>query len=257
MKIDFQTITGNKMEQGLESYGTESGKRPRLYTGESDSVGGNAYVAQLDSSIFSNNAYAQHTRSAENISEMAQNTDVWMQHNYMALLSNTMSDEDYARALEDGFDIKNMDSTETVTILDKIKGALLEGGTSVAGFNDDLGVEKLEKITGSRSFANALQKSFHENDIPITSENVREAKMAFEEIADIQGLNSDAVKYLVQNDMEPTIENIYLAAHSTNGASVSGKGFYAQDTDGYFAMKAESYDWEQLDPQIDKVIEQA
>lgn len=257
MKIDFQTITGNKMEQGLESYGTESGKRPRLYTGESDSVGGNAYVAQLDSSIFSNNAYAQHTRSAENISEMAQNTDVWMQHNYMALLSNTMSDEDYARALEDGFDIKNMDSTETVTILDKIKGALLEGGTAVAGFNDDLSIDKLEKITGSRSFANALQKSFHENDIPITSENVREAKMAFEEIADIQGLNSDAVKYLVQNDMEPTIENIYLASHSTNGASVSGKGFYAQDTDGYFAMKAESYDWEQLDPQIDKVIEQA
>ena len=188
---------------------------------------------------------------------MAQNTDVWMQHNYMALLSNTMSEEDYAKALEDGFDLKNMDSTETVTILDKIKSALLESGTCVASFNDDLGIDKLEKITGSRTFANALQKSFHENDIPITKENVREAKMAFEEIADIQGLDNDAEKYLIQNEMDPTIENIYLAAHSTNGSSISGKGFYAQDTDGYYAMKAESYDWEQLDPQIDKVIEQA
>ena len=257
MKIDFQTITGNKMGQGAEKTGMESGKRPELYAGKTDSVGGNAYVASLDSSIFSNNAYAQHTRTAENISEMAQNTDVWMQHNYMALLSNTMSEEDYAKALEDGFDLKNMDSTETVTILDKIKSALLESGTCVAGFNDDLGIDKLEKITGSRTFANALQKSFHENDIPITKENVREAKMAFEEIADIQGLDNDAEKYLIQNEMDPTIENIYLAAHSTNGSSISGKGFYAQDTDGYYAMKAESYDWEQLDPQIDKVIEQA
>ncbi|MCR5556099.1 MAG: DUF6240 domain-containing protein [Butyrivibrio sp.] len=257
MKIDFQTITGNKMGRELESTGMDSRSSFEPGTGKTDSVGGNAYVAQLDFSIFSNNAYAQHTRTAENISEMAQNTDVWMQHNYMALLSNTMSEEDYGKALEDGFDIKNMDSTETVTILDKIKGALLEGGVSVAGFNDDLSIDKLAKITGSRSFANALQKSFHENDIPVTSDNVREAKVAYEEVADIQRLDTDAEKYLIQNGMTPTIENIYLASHSTNGTSISGRGFYAQDTDGYFAMKSEVYDWEQLDPQIDKVIEEA
>ena len=257
MKIDFQTITGNKMGRELESTGMESRSSFEPRTGKTDSVGGNAYVASLDTSIFSNNAYAQHTRTAESISEMAQNTDVWMQHNYMALLSKTMSGEDYAKALEDGFDIKNMDSAETVTILDKIKSVLLESGQEIVGFNDDISLDKLARITGSVSFANELQKSFHENDIPITYENGKAAGVAYSEVADIQGLDDAAVKYLVLNNMRPSIENVYLASHSTNGQNVSGRGYYAQDAGGYYAQKAENYDWEQLDGQIDEIIEQA
>ena len=257
MNIDFQTITGSKVSPSLDDFGMDSVSGKKTSFGRADSVNGGAYVAKLDGSMFTDNAYAQHARTTENISEMAQNTDVWMQHNYMALLSNTMSEEDFAQACEDGFDIKNTDSSETVTILDKIKSVLLESGVEVTGFNDDLSVDKLTKITGSRSFANALSESFHQNDIPVTSQNIREAKVAYEEVADIQGLDDDAVKYLVQNDMLPTIENIYLAAHSTNGTSATGRGFYAQDTEGYYAMKAETYDWEQLEPQIDKIIEEA
>ncbi|MBQ3796100.1 MAG: hypothetical protein II842_07430 [Butyrivibrio sp.] len=257
MNIDFQTITGNKVGQSLEGTGTESRVSPRPYSGKTDSVNGSAYVAQLDGSMFTDNAYAQPQRTADKVSELAQNTDVWMQHNYMALLSNTMSEEDYAKASEDGFDIRNRDSAETVTILDKIKSVLLESGTKVAGFNDDLSVEKLAKITGSRSFANALNNSFNQNDIPVTVQNIREAKVAYEEVSDIQGLDDDAVKYLVQNDMSPTIENIYLSSHSTNGVNATGRGFYAQETDGYFAMKAETFDWEQLEPQIDRILKEA
>lgn len=57
--------------------------------------------------------------------------------------------------------------------------------------------------------------------------------------------------------MSPTIENIYLASHSTNGQNISGRGFYAQETGGYYAQKADTYEWDQLDPQIDKVMEEA
>ncbi len=257
MNIDFQTITGNKMGQSLGTVGTDSANGYRPSTGKADAAGDSAYVAKLDSSFFSNDAYAKHTRTAENISEMAQNTDVWTQHNYMALLSNTMSEEDYAKAAEDGFDIKNIDSSETVTILDKIKAVLLESGVEITGYNDDLSVDKLAKITGSKSFAVALSDSFHQNDLPVTAESARQAKIAYEEVADIQELDDNAVKYLVQNNMKPTIENVYLASHSTNGLNISGSGFYAQETGGYYAQKADTYEWEQLDPQIDKVISEA
>ena len=257
MNIDFQTITGNKMSQSQSTAGMESRNGIRPYTGKADPAGDSVFVATLDSSLFSNDAYAKHTRTAESISEMAQNTDVWTQHNYMALLSNTMSEEDYAKAAEDGFDIKNMDSSETVTILDNIKSVLLESGTKITGFNDDLSIDKLAKITGSRSFANAIVDNFEKNDLPVTTESARQAKVAYEEVSDIQQLDDNAVKYLVQNNMSPTIENIYLASHSTNGQNISGRGFYAQETGGYYAQKADTYEWDQLDPQIDKVMEEA
>ncbi|MBR4667209.1 MAG: hypothetical protein IKO76_00475 [Butyrivibrio sp.] len=257
MNIDFQTITGNKMSQSQSTAGMESRNGIRPYTGKADPAGDSVFVATLDSSLFSNDAYAKHTRTAESISEMAQNTDVWTQHNYMALLSNTMSEEDYAKAAEDGFDIKNIDSSETVTILDNIKSVLLESGTKITGFNDDLSIDKLAKITGSRSFANAIVDNFEKNDLPVTTESARQAKVAYEEVSDIQQLDDNAVKYLVQNNMSPTIENIYLASHSTNGQNISGRGFYAQETGGYYAQKADTYEWDQLDPQIDKVMEEA
>ena len=257
MNIDFQTITGNKMSQSQSTAGMESRNGIRPYTGKADPAGDSVFVATLDSSLFSNDAYAKHTRTAESISEMAQNTDVWTQHNYMALLSNTMSEEDYAKAAEDGFDIKNIDSSETVTILDNIKSVLLESGTKITGFNDDLSIDKLAKITCSRSFANAIVDNFEKNDLPVTTESARQAKVAYEEVSDIQQLDDNAVKYLVQNNMSPTIENIYLASHSTNGQNISGRGFYAQETGGYYAQKADTYEWDQLDPQIDKVMEEA
>ncbi len=257
MNINFQAVTGNRSEESRELFGMDTREGLRTVSGKSAAAGTEVIGVQLNSSIFSNDAYASHARSCKDISEMAENTDVMTQHNYMALLSNTMSAEDFAKAAKDGFDIKNMDSAETVTIIDKIKSVLLQSGEKVVGFNDDLDVDKLTKITGSRSFAQALQKSFHENDIPLSYDNTKEASIAYREVSEIQGLDDGAVKYLVLNELDPTIENLYLANHSTNGQNAMGRGFYAQDADGYYAQKAETFDWEQLDAQIDKIIDEA
>ncbi|WP_029231469.1 DUF6240 domain-containing protein [Butyrivibrio sp. VCB2006] len=257
MNITFQAITGQRKDESLDTLKMDPKETFSFKTGKSSSSITDPVSIQLDASIFSNDAYSCQAKSAADVSDMANNTDVLTQHNYMALLSNTMSGEDYAKALEEGFDIKNTDTAETVTILDKIKSVLLESGQEIVGFNDDISLDKLARITGSMSFANELQQSFHENDIPVTYENSKAAGVAFSEVSDIQGLDDAAVKYLVLNNMRPSIENVYFASHSTNGQNVSGRGFYAQDAGGYYAQKAESYDWEQLDGQIDKIIEEA
>ena len=57
--------------------------------------------------------------------------------------------------------------------------------------------------------------------------------------------------------MDPTIDHLYLASYSTNGQSASGSGFYAQETSGYYARKADQTDWEQIAPQINQVISDA
>ena len=257
MNINFQSITGQKTREDIILSGREAEERIVSGPSKSTNLSKTGYALDIDASGFTDNAYAGHSRSVEDIMGMAQNTDVQNRHNFMALLSNTMSEEDYEKALKDGFDIKDINSAETVNIVDRIKSVLLEAGVEVAGYNDDLSYEKLKKITGSDAFAKALQQSFHENDIPVTAENVKASKTAIEQVADITELDDSAVKYMVLNNMKPTIENIYFASHSTNGLNVMGRGFYAQEAGGYYAQTADSFDWEQLEPQIDKVIEEA
>ncbi len=257
MNIDFQNITGQKSGSGPVAAGLELSKRQPAGFRTAGNISNAGYALDLDKSGFTDNAYKNPTRSMEDVAQMAQNTDATLQHNYMALLSNTVSEEDYGKAMEDGFDIKNMDSAEAVTIVDKIKSVMLEAGVSVEGYNDDLGADKLARITGSVTFANALADSFHENDIPLTTENVKAAKTAFDQIREIPALDDSAVKFMVLNNMQPTMENVYFASHSTNGQNSTGRGFYAQEASGYYAQKAESYDFEQLSPQIDKVITEA
>lgn len=255
MNINFQTVAGKKTTEDSMYVGMDAEDRINKSAVKQSSL--SAIAVNLDTSLFSNDVYASRARGAEDISEMAKNTDVLTQHNYMALLSNTMSEEDYAKALQDGFDVKNLNSSETVNILDKIKGVLLEAGVSVTGYNDDMSVEKLTKITGSRTLAETIQKEFSQNDIPMTTENVRAAKGAYEEAAQIKEPSDGAVKYMVLNNMKPTISNFYLAAHSTNGQNLSGRGFYAQEAGGYYAQKADSINWDSLAPQIDKVLDEA
>ncbi len=257
MNINFQSITGQKNNGELNLIGTRSQERGLMGAAKSQGLRNDGYLLQLDGSGFTDNAYAEHARNMDDIAEMAENTDVSLQHNYMALLSNTVSEEDYKKAMEDGFDIKEMDCKEAVTIVDKIKSVMLEAGVAVAGYNDDLSSEKLSRITGSVTLANELKNSFHENDIPLTAENVKAAKTAYEQIEDIKVLDDSAVKFMVLNNMAPTMENVYFASHSTNGQNTTGRGFYAQETGGYYAQKAESFDFEQLSPQIDRVIEEA
>ncbi|MCR5404856.1 MAG: DUF6240 domain-containing protein [Butyrivibrio sp.] len=257
MGINFQTITGQKnRNEGIVPQ-METYERPMGKTQGTGSVKKSGYSLELDPGRMSDNLYSGHTRSLEDISSMAGDTDVKLQHNYMALMSNTMSEEDYKKAMEDGFDLKDMNPDETVSIVDKIKGVLLTSGVEVVGYNDDISVDKLKKITGSEAAANAIKDSFSENDIPVTPQNVKEAKTALDQIAEIESLSDGAIKFMVENDMEPTIGNLYLSSHSTNGMNMMGRGFYAQDSKGYYAQKAEDVDLEQLSPQIDRVIDEA
>ncbi|RKM58893.1 hypothetical protein D6855_12110 [Butyrivibrio sp. CB08] len=256
MNINFQTITGQKTSGDQILSSTEA--LGRAVSGQTKQIqtNNNSYALDIDATGFTNNAYADHQRTIDDISSMAENKDVFAEHNFMSLMANTMSEEDYGKALEDGFDLKDVNSKEAVTIVDKIKSVLLQSGEVVAGYNDDLSIDKLRKITGSDSLANALKKSFQENDIPLTQENAKAATLAYEQIADIKELDDAAVKFMVLNNMAPTIENIYFAAHSTNGLNVSGNGFYAQEAGGYYAQKAENIDAKALEPQIEKIIEE-
>ena len=184
MNINFQSIAGQKNPREAILSGMEAEERIVSKTSGRDVVSRTGYAVDINAGAFTDNAYADYSRSIDDISNAAENTDILTRHNFMVLLSNTLSEEDYAKAMEDGFDLKDMAAEDAVTIVDKIKSVLLQSGTVVEGYNDDLSFDKLKKITGSESFAKALSESFSKNDIPLTLESAKSANEAFEQIKD-------------------------------------------------------------------------
>ena len=204
-----------------------------------------------------NDAYGVQGRTTEEVMQEAQLTDVSTQRNYMAVMSNSMSDEDYARLLKEGGNPNDTDIDTVVTIVDRIKAELVKSGVHVAGYTDDLDPETLTKIVGSESLANHLRDAFTQNDIPVTEENVKTAMAALSEAGQLSPLEDGELKYQVVNGQEPTIENLYFAKHAgAVDADRQSAGYY-QESYGYYAKKAETPDFQKLLPQIEKVIREA
>ncbi|MDE7359362.1 MAG: hypothetical protein K2N39_08065, partial [Lachnospiraceae bacterium] len=216
------------------------------------------FALDISGTVMDNNAYGGHGKTAEEVMQDAAAIDVATQTDYMTVMSNTMSGKDFSRLQQEGYHPGDMEIEEVVTIVDKIKAELVKGGTQVVGYTDDLDADTLKQITGSQAFAQELAAQFQAHDIPLTEENVRAVKEAFERAMQTAEIGEGTVKYMVENRMEPTIDNFYLAGHSAaTDSQRQAHGYYAADGTGYYAKKAEDYNWEQLRPQIERVLEAA
>lgn len=202
------------------------------------------------------NAYGVHGRTTEDVSKEAQAIDTDIAMKYMAVMSNIMSEEDYAKAMEEGIDFAKLEPEEAVTILDHIKAVMAESGQIVAGFNDNLDTDTLIAMKGSVSDANRLKEKLKSADLEATDETVRQIEEAIAMMSGIDSISDGTVKYMVDNDLEPTIENIYTSRFSAMGdGNRQAKGYYAQETGGYYAKKADNVNADVMKPQIEKAVE--
>ena len=195
-------------------------------------------------------------RSMQDVIDEAGALDVKTQTDYMVVMSNTMSEEDYAKMCRDGFKPGEMNPEESVTILDHIKAVMAQSGEVVEGFNDDLDILELEKITGSRADANSLAKAMKQADVPINETNAKKINDAALNIAEVSDINDSAIRFMLVNNQQPTIENIYLASFSAHGnATEQAKGYYSLGMQGYLAKKADASDISSIMPDIQKTVE--
>lgn len=222
------------------------------------------YALDISGKVTDNTAYGVykshgvHGRTAEEVMQAAGGWDISLYRNYMTVMSNSMSDEDFAKLQKEGYHPSNMDIEDTVTILDTIKAELIKAGVDIAGYTDSIDMEQLAEITGSMAYAQQLTKAFAGEDIPVTPETATMAMEAFGRGTELTELSEGAAKYMVNNGMEPNIDNLYLAEHAgAVDANRQGRGYFAEEMPGYFAQKAAEADTEKLKGQIEKVIEKA
>ena len=262
MNIAIDTQFSTSSTAGVEA-GTTTYKAAVSSQGTGN-VSGSSFLLDIADKVMDNEAYRGHGLTADEIMQQAANTNAHAQKDFMIVMSSCVSGEDLQRMQEEGFNPASTDVETYVTIVDKIKVTLAQAGVEIAGYTDDLDVEKVEQITGSRTDANALVKelsqSLAESDIPVTNENIAELAKAVVEALQINGLSDDTIKYLVVNQKQPTIENVYRAQYSSADTIRQSQGYYSEGAGSYgkyYAKKAENIDWDKLQSRLEETVAQA
>ena len=205
-----------------------------------------------------NNAYKGEGKSVKDIMAGAESMDIENQRDYLTVMSNCVSSDDLARMQKEGFNPGTTEIDDVVTIMDHIKAAVAKGGTVVNGFTDDISDEALMKMAGSEAYAAELKDMFAGKDIPMTEENVSDIRKAYDELAEIPEITEATTKFLVENELVPSVDNLYTATYSSGyDANRQGHGYYQAGVNGYLAKKPENIDIEAIKPQMMGIIEDA
>ena len=196
-------------------------------------------------------------KSFDEIKAKASMKNVSLENNAFAVMATSMSADDVAKMADEGFSPSEMTDSETVTVLDKIKATLVKSGVNIDGFTDDLSKEQIEQIAGSSAYANAIEAALKETELPATIENVTEISEALNVSGELTIPSDDAKKYMINNCPEPTVNNFYIANHSSSADTSTNRASYYMDETGYVGKNPTDADIESLSPQIEKIISDA
>lgn len=254
MNIQFEpNNSGHKTEQTTKTF---AGAPKTTAYQPNTTKSTNGISLDISGFVMDNNAYVGQGKTTEDVMNEIGSTNVETMQDYMTVMSNTLSGEDYQKLMEDGYSVGEMPVAETVTVVDEIKATMAEAGIVIEGYNDHLDKDVLKQIVGNTAYAEAIAASFEKYNVETTEQNLKDAVKELEKMSEVQNLSDNAVKYMLLNELDPTTDNLFKAAFSGGaGALKQSQGYFAQD--GYYGKKAETVDTEALKGQIDKIIEQA
>jgi PAS domain-containing protein len=259
MKINFQTGDISGTEKSYAGKKTTTGSTAGQVSADgyqSSAVYAN-FMSDNDRLWNVSGDNSQKGKSLIEIQQEAGNVNVGIQQDYMTVMSNTMSEEDYAKMEEDGFSFKSMNPDEAVTIVDKIKAEMAEAGQIITGYNDDLDIDVLAEAVGSEALARQVAESFSDADIPLTDENIDMVGQAWDMASRLTAPDDGTVGYMIDNEMAPEIWNLYLAQNSGSSNAAAGTGrYYAEDIKGYYTQSGTD-ETKGIQEQIDRIIEQS
>ncbi len=211
----------------------------------------------ISSIVMDDEAYKGQGMTTKDVMQEAGEQNVSTLRDYMTVMSNFMSDEDYATLVKEGKNPGSMQTTEMVTSLDKIKATLAQAGVEIEGFTDTLDRATLEEIFGD-SMRAEISSLLKKKDLPVTKSNVESVTEALHEGTSLTKIDEETTKYIVKNNKELTIDNIYKSQFSAGGSTGKvAKGYYREEFAGYLSKKSDSLNWDTIAPQAKEIIENA
>lgn len=233
MQIDQMKLTDNVVKnipdentnKGIENYIMQTDSQTGIfhtnvetYSKDSDSVSGVSAGGRVNMANATYQKPFSETEQKSVADDLMQGMDMSAEDkkNQMVVAANTTTPEDYQKMMEDGFTLNNSSSQTIITETDKIKAVLAKAGVDISIYGDSLSEEQLKEIIGSEAVARQIEAQMKQNDIPANDSNMSDARNAYDQATQIGELSEEAIKYLIKNDKEPTISNLYKAQFSSS-----------------------------------------
>lgn len=223
MKIDFSQINKGSFADAAATGGNHN----NIHAGSHKETAAYGFKLDISGKVMDNAAssvYAKNGvekgqgRTIEECLQGMSGLDMSIQHNYMAVMSNSLSAEDFAKLKKDGFHVSDMSPQELVTVTDQIKIKLAEAGVSIAGFNDDIDSDTIEAASGGNlSQISRIENALKENDLPATSSNIDELSGVLKKADELNSMSIDgrlsdeSIRYMLDNNQAATLENVYMS----------------------------------------------
>lgn len=161
----------------------------------------------------------------------------------MEMLYSKMNELNQLGLKKEEYSLNAADVEKIVTVIDQIQ-VKLSAYCSDYEPAGNLNTEEIEAVLGETGMAHSVAKVLPEYHLPATDENVQEIKEAADMASEITEVTKEQAGYLVSNQMDPTIENVYKAQHSAQ-------------TQPAPQAEVEQETWEKLALQVEEVLKEA
>lgn len=229
----------------------EQNKVARLYEKQTRTENGNATISGValsqavsfvkgeDLGVLGNNAYSavpDNDKKPKTAVEVADEATVLK--NNMKAICNKMDVGEMVE-LDDGeVDLGDTEVDKIVTVGEQIRIKLAAAGNERV-YTGDLDSDVVREVLGEVS--QMAVDSLIKYNYPVTDENIEEIEKTVDIAKELEVPGTSAKAYLLNNSLEPTLENLYMAEHSGNYENV-GKGLSDKE-------------WDSLVPQIEGLLE--
>lgn len=189
------------------------------YNRDNTSINKSRYSNYDKSGIEKENNKKEEKYNTDILSEMSKEEMQAFLQDAVNTLNNLVTEEDYSKFSTLGIIADKEDMTTIVTVYERIQIQLAAYGDSEMVSGLHISNEKIEKIMGSQGLANAVKKA-----------------------ESIGNIDDSAKEYILKNNLEPTVDNVYMSVHATEGQ-------------GSILKEMTEDEWKQLEPQIEKILE--
>lgn len=209
---------GNSTRQEGFDFGTVSTGTEKMHETEKLSKGERSTEV-----IYQKPQQEKQAGTVQDVMQQAENMDTASMKDRMVVASNTTTTADCRKLEEEGFSLQQTEIGTVVTVTDKIKMQLAKAGVDISYFGDDLSAEQIEAFAGNAAFAQELSGKIQQMaaDIPLTMDNVTDCKRALDQVGELQKMSDGALKYMLDNQLDPSIANLYKAQYSGSAGYVS------------------------------------
>ncbi len=150
--------------------------------------------------------------------------------------ASTLNQRNFNAIEELGFDSKDLDEKEFVDIADKIRIAMAKGGADISMMGDisDAAIKQ------SGGYSPIMENALKEAQLPSDNKTVQDGVLALRKVDEVRtqmvdstsggamqnssenpypndkSLSEETIKYMLKNELEPTIDNLYKASTYSN-----------------------------------------